>query len=121
MADAAEPKQPYDKHDEDPAHREQRIRERAYSMWEADGRPDGRAEQYWNRAQELIEDENLSAFPPSASGQSHLRVRPILDRGWRRLTGRRRALMGCRTADTCEYARLVRWEKVLDIGQNLVL
>ena len=67
MADAAEPKQPYDKHDEDPGHREQRIRERAYSMWEADGRPDGRAEQYWNRAQELIEDENLSAFPPSAS------------------------------------------------------
>ena len=67
MADAVEPKQPYDKHDEDPAHREQRIRERAYSMWEADGRPDGRAEQYWNRAQELIEDENLSAFPPSAS------------------------------------------------------
>jgi hypothetical protein len=67
MADAAEPKQPYDKHDEDPAHREQRIRERAYSMWEADGRPEGRAEQYWNRAQELIEDENLSAFPPSAS------------------------------------------------------
>ena len=67
MADAVEPKQLYDKHDEDPAHREQRIRERAYSMWEADGRPEGRAEQYWNRAQELIEDENLSAFPPSAS------------------------------------------------------
>jgi hypothetical protein len=57
----------YDKHNEDPGHREQRTRERAYRMWESEGRPEGRAEQYWNRAQELIEDENQSAYPPSAS------------------------------------------------------
>ena len=65
MAD--EQKQRYDKHNEDPARREQRIRERAYSMWELDGRPEGMAERYWNRAQELIENESLAAFPPSAS------------------------------------------------------
>ncbi len=67
MADADTPKQPYDKHDEDPAHREQRIRERAYSMWEVEGCPEERAEQYWNRAQEMIQDKNLSSSPPSAS------------------------------------------------------
>jgi hypothetical protein len=34
--------------------REQRIRERAYHLWEADGRPDGRAEEYWERAEALL-------------------------------------------------------------------
>jgi hypothetical protein len=65
MADGQ--RQAYDKHSEDAAHREERIRDRAYRMWESDGRPEGRAEDYWNRAKELIEDENLSAYPPSAS------------------------------------------------------
>ena len=37
----------------DPA-REQRIRERAYHLWEQDGRPHGRDEEYWERARELI-------------------------------------------------------------------
>jgi hypothetical protein len=59
--------QPYDKHNESSAHLEQRIRERAYRMWEREGRPEGRAEEYWNRAQELIEDERQSAYPPAAS------------------------------------------------------
>ena len=65
MAD--EPTQPYDKNNEEAGHREQRIRELAYQMWEAEGRPEGRAEHYWNRAQELIEDESQSAYPPAAS------------------------------------------------------
>jgi hypothetical protein len=34
--------------------REQRIRERAYHLWEADGRPDGRDKEHWERAEELI-------------------------------------------------------------------
>ncbi len=37
----------------DPA-REQRIRERAYHLWEADGRPHGRDQEFWERARELI-------------------------------------------------------------------
>jgi hypothetical protein len=57
----------YDKQNEDSAHREQRIRDRAKTMWEAEGSPDGKAEEYWHRAQELIEDENQSAYPPAAS------------------------------------------------------
>jgi hypothetical protein len=65
MTDDAKPS--YDKMHEDPAHSEQRIRERAYHMWEAEGCPEGRADQYWNRAKELMEDETLSAYPPAAS------------------------------------------------------
>jgi Protein of unknown function (DUF2934) len=65
MADTT--KQTHHEDNEDPARREQRIRECAYRMWEADGRPEGTAEQYWNRAQELIEDESRSAYPPAAS------------------------------------------------------
>lgn len=31
-----------------------RIRERAYHLWEADGRPDGRQDEYWDRASTLV-------------------------------------------------------------------
>jgi len=37
----------------DPA-REQRVRERAYHLWEADGKPHGRDADYWERARELV-------------------------------------------------------------------
>lgn len=30
---------------------EQQIRERAYNLWEAEGRPDGREQEYWYRAE----------------------------------------------------------------------
>src|SRR6185437_14972358 len=36
------------------AEREERIRERAYQLWEEDGAPDGRAEEYWHRARQLV-------------------------------------------------------------------
>ena len=34
--------------------REQRVRERAYHLWEADGKPHGRDVEYWQRARELV-------------------------------------------------------------------
>ncbi|HTJ93584.1 MAG TPA: DUF2934 domain-containing protein [Pararobbsia sp.] len=37
---------------------EHRIRERAYRLWEQDGRPDGKAEEYWSQARHLIEAED---------------------------------------------------------------
>jgi hypothetical protein len=40
--------------DRDDVARKQRIRERAYHLWEADGRPDGRDLDYWERARELV-------------------------------------------------------------------
>ncbi len=39
---------------EDTPEREARIKERAYLLWEADGRPPGRDEEYWERARELV-------------------------------------------------------------------
>jgi hypothetical protein len=42
--------------------REQRVRERAYHLWEADGKPHGRDVEYWQRARELIAmEENVEA------------------------------------------------------------
>ncbi len=38
----------------DTPEREQRIRERAYHLWQADGCPDGRDMDYWERARELV-------------------------------------------------------------------
>jgi len=35
--------------------REQLIRGRAYALWDADGRPDGRAEEYWEMARQKVE------------------------------------------------------------------
>jgi hypothetical protein len=34
--------------------REQRVRERAYHLWETDGKPHGRDVEYWERARELV-------------------------------------------------------------------
>jgi Protein of unknown function (DUF2934) len=39
---------------EDTPERVARIRERAYHLWEADGRPHGRDVEYWERARELV-------------------------------------------------------------------
>jgi Protein of unknown function (DUF2934) len=39
------------------AHRELRIREKAYELWEADGSPQGKSDEYWHRAREVIENE----------------------------------------------------------------
>ena len=55
--------------DDEPAagDNEQLIRERAYLLWEAEGRQDGRVDEYWHRARELIEDESQAAYPPTQS------------------------------------------------------
>lgn len=37
--------------------REERIRRRAHGIWEEEGRPDGRANDHWQRAFREIEDE----------------------------------------------------------------
>ena len=42
--------------------REVRVRERAYHLWEADGRPHGREREFWERAEELVGmEENATA------------------------------------------------------------
>lgn len=36
---------------------EQRIREKAYELWQADGAPEGNSDHYWHRACEILETE----------------------------------------------------------------
>ena len=50
--------------------RQQHIRERAYHLWEADGGPHGRQDEYWERAQELVgmeESPQAGQLPNPAS------------------------------------------------------
>jgi DUF2934 family protein len=46
---------------------EQNIRMRAYLLWEMEGRQEGGADRYWQRARELIEAESQSSYPPAQS------------------------------------------------------
>ena len=59
--------------------REQRIRERAYHLWQEAGSPDGRMDEFWHRAREIeerggaeggvnTEDSFPASDPPSNSG-----------------------------------------------------
>ncbi len=48
---------------------EQAVRDRAFLMWELEGRPEGREEDYWDRARERIEAETQSAYPPAQSSK----------------------------------------------------
>jgi hypothetical protein len=47
-------------HDEE--ERAERIRKRAYQLWEQEGRPDGHADDHWDKAAELIAIEDNHAF-----------------------------------------------------------
>jgi hypothetical protein len=48
---------------------EERIRARAYELWERDGSPEGRADDYWNKAQALVESESPATAMKSAAGK----------------------------------------------------
>ena len=45
-------------------HREQRIRETAYHLWEEDGRPVGQAERHWEMARKIAEDAERQQAAP---------------------------------------------------------
>ncbi len=51
--------------------REQRVRERAYALWEAEGKPHGRDVEYWERARELtaIEENAGVGLVPNPLGR----------------------------------------------------
>ena len=67
MSDSSNPSIQFDQD------RDQRIRERAYHLWEADGRPNGGELEYWERARELIgmeENPQAGQLPnPLAEGR----------------------------------------------------
>jgi hypothetical protein len=49
------------------AHQEKLIRERAYDLWEAEGRPEGASERHWQQAQDDIARANEPAVKPKRS------------------------------------------------------
>ncbi len=62
--------------------RHTRIRERAYHLWEADGRPHGRQDEFWERASELVGMEESAGAaelpnPASLPGADPDRAQPI--------------------------------------------
>ena len=48
-------------------HLDDRIRNRAYLLWEMEGKQEGGVQQYWGRARQLIEAEAESSYPPAQS------------------------------------------------------
>jgi hypothetical protein len=55
---------------------EQRIRERAYEIWDATGRPDGRADEQWFTAEREVLGAPVRPAKPAARGRSRSRRRP---------------------------------------------
>lgn len=52
----------------DPSELNERIKRRAYELWEEEGRPSGREEEHWRRAEQEIAAEARGEQPaPSAS------------------------------------------------------
>ncbi|MGE0224230.1 MAG: DUF2934 domain-containing protein [Acetobacteraceae bacterium] len=51
--------------------REQRIRERAYQLWEDEGKPHGRDVEYWERARELVGMEDSAGAALLPNPQTH--------------------------------------------------
>ena len=50
---------------------EERLRERAYFLWQEDGCPEGRADEYWERARELeafVSNPDAGLLPNPSSG-----------------------------------------------------
>ena len=54
---------------------EARIRARAHRIWEEEGRPEGRADEHWDKARELIameDNQNLATRPNPVAGGGEL-------------------------------------------------
>ena len=57
--------------------KERRIREAAYRVWEAEGRPDGQERRHWaNAAQQIDAEDSAPAQPAPASDESAMRTEP---------------------------------------------
>jgi hypothetical protein len=62
---------------------EQRVRERAYRMWQEAGCPEGRADEHWDKARELVaieDNQKITTKPlvnPSAAGPFGEPIEPV--------------------------------------------
>jgi hypothetical protein len=48
---------------------DEQIRTRAYYLWEADGRPQGRDQEYWHRAQKEMSARPVSTQPTNGNAK----------------------------------------------------
>ena len=44
-----------------------RIRHRAYRLWEMEGKQEGQSDRYWLRAREQLQAAGESSYPPAQS------------------------------------------------------
>jgi len=49
---------------------EEKLRLHAYHLWEADGRPEGRSTEYWEKARVLLEQELAPVIPPHEANEA---------------------------------------------------
>ena len=74
---------------------EDRVRDRAYALWEKNGRPDGRSDEYWQQARSELEDARAKGVPMGRRNANH-RL-PVLKRPVERVHavpyGKRRRLV----------------------------
>ncbi len=63
--------------------REHRIRERAHRLWEEEGRPDGRADQHWFAAKEMIaiEESQATTLRPIDDGMDAEPIEALVNAG----------------------------------------
>ena len=56
---------------------DRKIRQRAYEMWDRDGRPDGRSEDYWLQAErELAGSDSAAARSPQSEAAAPTQAAP---------------------------------------------
>jgi hypothetical protein len=55
---------------------EDRVRDRAYALWERDGRPDGRSDEYWQQARSEVEAEEAEPGNESPEDATEKRKPP---------------------------------------------
>lgn len=64
--------------------RRQRIQQRAYALWEAEGQPHGMHEEHWHRAEKEVEAEESAARVKKAASPPAARQRNEASRPRRR-------------------------------------
>ena len=66
---------------EDDPERERRVRDRAYHLWNDEGRPHGRHDEFWERARELVGMEESAGFGqlpnPERAGRDPAQREPV--------------------------------------------
>ena len=56
---------------------EERVRDRAYALWEKNGRPDGRSDEYWQQARSEVEAEEAEPGNESPDDGTEKRQPPF--------------------------------------------